>query len=67
MAKGKSTKDKQRSTKHTHETKDRVTHRVKSFVFLRYNRVVEGLRCVPSSTNEQPGHLTNQKSPFPTD
>ena len=67
MAKRKSTKDKQRPTKHTHKTKDRVTHRVKSFVFLRYNRVVEGLRCVPSSTNEQPGNLTNQKSPFPAD
>ena len=30
MANLKSTKDKQRSTKHTHKTKDRVTHRVKS-------------------------------------
>jgi hypothetical protein len=29
--------------------------------------VVEGLRCVPSSTNQQPGNLTNQKSPFPAD
>jgi hypothetical protein len=28
MAKSKSTKDKQRSTKHTNKTKDRVTHRV---------------------------------------
>ena len=37
------------------------------FVFLRYIRVVEGLRCVPSSTNQQPGNLTNQKSPFPAD
>jgi hypothetical protein len=37
------------------------------FVFLRYNRVIEGLRCVPSSTNQQSGNLTNQKSPFPTD
>jgi hypothetical protein len=45
MTKRKSTKDKQRSTKHTHKTKDRVTHRVNSCVFLRYNRVVEGLRC----------------------
>ena len=35
-------------------------------VFWRYNRVVEGLRYVPSSTNQQPGNLTNQKSPFPT-
>ena len=44
------------------------SRRVSSFwFFLRYNRVVEGLRCVPSSTNEQPGNLTNQKSPFPTD
>jgi hypothetical protein len=31
MAKRKSTKDKQRSTKHTHKTKDRVTHRVNSW------------------------------------
>jgi hypothetical protein len=31
MAKRKSTKEKQRSTKHTHKTKDRVTHRVKLF------------------------------------
>ena len=70
----KSTKDKQRSTKHTHKTKDRVIHRVKScasrrvsifFVFSRYNRVVEGLRCVPSSINQQPGNLTNQRSPLP--
>jgi hypothetical protein len=30
IAKRKSTKDKQRSTKHTHKTKDRVTHRVNS-------------------------------------
>ena len=30
MVKRKSTKDKQRSTKHTHKTKDRVTHRVNS-------------------------------------
>ena len=75
MAKRKSTKDKQRSTKHTHKTKDRVTHRVNSwasrrvssFCFLRYNRVVEGLRCIPSSTNQQPGNLTNQKLPFPPD
>ena len=76
MAKRKSTKDKQRSTKHTHQTKDRVTHRVNScasrrvsrlLFFLRYNRVVEELRCVPSSTNQQPGNLTNQKSPFPAD
>ena len=76
MAKRKSTKVKQRSTKHTHKTKDRVTHRVKSCVsrrvssfcfFLRYNPVVEGLRCVPSSTNQQPGNQTNQKSPFPAD
>ena len=75
MAKRKSTKDKQRSTKHTHKTKDRVTHRVNScasrrvssFCFLRYNRLVEGLRCVPSSTNQQSGNLTNQKSPFPAD
>ena len=36
-------------------------------VFLRYNRVVEGLRCILPSTNEQSGNLTNQKSPFPAD
>jgi hypothetical protein len=32
MAKRKSTKDKQRPTKHIHKTKDRVTHRVKSLM-----------------------------------
>ena len=37
------------------------------FVFSRYNRVVEGLRCVPSSINQQPGNLIKQKSPFPAD
>ena len=75
MAKRKSTKDKQRSIKHTHKTKDRVTHRVNScasrrvnrFCFLRYNRVVEGLRCVPSSSNQQPENLTKQTFPFPAD
>ena len=36
-------------------------------IWTAYNRVVEGLRCVPSSTNQQPGNLTNQKSPFPAD
>jgi hypothetical protein len=36
-------------------------------IWTAYNRVVEGLRCVPSSTNQQPGYLTNQKSPFPAD
>ena len=35
MAKRKSTKDKQRSTKHTHKTKDRVTHRVNSWALRR--------------------------------
>jgi hypothetical protein len=25
------------------------------------------LRCVPSSTKQQPGNLSNQKSPFPAD
>ena len=73
--KEKCTKDKQRSIKHTHKNKDRVTHRgkscvsrrVSSFCFLRYNRVVKGLRCIPSSTNQQPGNLSNQKSPFLAD
>ena len=36
-------------------------------IWTAYNRVVEGLRCVPSSTNQQSGNLTNQKSPFPAD
>ena len=33
-------------------------------IWTAYNRVVEGLRCVPSSTNQQSGNMTNQKSPF---
>jgi len=32
-----------------------------------YNRVIEGMRCVPSSTYQQPGNLTNQMSLFPAD
>jgi hypothetical protein len=44
------------------EYKDRVCD-----IWIAYYRVVEGLRCVPSSTNQQPGHLTNQTSPFPAD
>ena len=31
-------------------------------IWTAYNRVLEGLRCVPSSTNQQPGKRTNQKA-----
>ena len=36
-------------------------------IWTTYNGVVERLRCVPSSTKQQSGNLTNQKSPFPAD
>jgi len=33
-------------------------------IWTAYNRVVEGLGCVPSSSNQQPGNLTNQSRHF---
>ena len=35
-------------------------------IWTAYNRMIEGLRCVLSSTNQRTGNLTIQKSPFPT-
>ena len=45
MARGKSTKDEQRSTKHTHKTKDQVTRTsLKTGNELRYSGMVSNSR-----------------------